>query len=161
MSSSDLPDGEDPAPATVLSSTVDFLNAGGNLGTLLQGAIFGTLVSVATGGINIIQSTVGLVVAPIDALAESVGAFVESTILAPLGIIETTADASAVATADQFGPFAVLVGTGLVLGSFWLIVQFLEEDETSDIIAVPGFPDAPDFGGLLQVGVEEESEDDN
>lgn len=160
MSSSQLPEGEDPAPATVLSSTVDFLNSGGNLGTLLQGAIFGTIVSAATGGINIIQSTVGLVVAPIDGLATSVSAVINSTILAPLGIIETTADASAAATADQFGPFAVVVGVGLVLASFWLIIQFLEEDETSDILAVPGFPDAPDFGGMLQVGVEEESEDE-
>jgi len=95
MSASDaLPSGDSPSPNSVLTGTIAFLNGGGQLGTLLQGAIFGTLVSFATGGINIIQSGIALVVAPLDALANTVDQAVASLILAPLGIIETTANTS-------------------------------------------------------------------
>lgn len=159
MSASDeLPSGDEPSPNTVLTGTISFLNAGGSLGTLLQGAIFGTIVSVATGGINFIQSAFALVIAPVDALATSTEQFVASTILAPLGIIEETADASAVAAGSEFGVFALPVGVAIVLGAFWLIIQFLEQDETSDTIPIPGFPDTPDIGPL-NIGVEEEDED--
>lgn len=153
----ELPSGDDPSPNSVLTGTISFLNGGGSLGTLLQGAIFGTIVSFATGGVNLIQSAFGLVIAPLDALASSVTQFVDSAILAPLGIIETTAEASATATASEFGPFAILVGTGLVLGSFWLITQFLQERETSDVVPIPGFADAPEIPGL-PLGVTEENE---
>lgn len=160
MSASDkLPSGDDPSPNEVLTGTIGFLNADGKLGTLLQGAIFGTVVSIATGGINFIQSLFGLIVSPIDAFATSTTRFVESTILAPLGIIETTAETSGSAISTQFGPFALLVGVAIVLGAFWLIIKFLEEDETSDTLPIPGFPDVPDIGPF-GVGVEEEEDDD-
>lgn len=159
MSASDeLPSGENPAPTTVLTGTIGFLNAGGQLGTLLQGAIFGTFVSFTTGGINFIQSGFALLVAPVDALAQSVGQAVDSLILAPLGIVETTAETSAVATSEQFGVFALLVGVCLVLAAYWIITKFLEQSETSDTLPLPGFPDTPDVGPL-QIGVEEEDED--
>lgn len=161
MSAADeLPGGDNPSPNSVLTGTIAFLNSGGSLGTLLQGALFGGLVSFATGGVNIIQSAIGLVVAPLDALAVSVTKFVDSAILAPLGIIETTAEASATATASEFGPFAILVGVGLVLGSYWMITQYLEEEETGDTVAIPGIGDAPDIPGL-PLGVTEENEDED
>lgn len=154
-----LPSGDSPSPNSVLSGTIGFLNAGGNLGTLLQGAIFGTIVSFATGGVNLIQSAFALVVSPLDALADSVEAFVEASILAPLGIIETTAEASASATASEFGPFAIIVGVALVLGSFWMITMYLEQSETSDTLPIPGLGDAPDIPGI-PLGVTEENEDE-
>lgn len=161
MSASDeLPAGDDPSSNSVLTGTIGFLDAGGQLGTLLQGAIFGTLVSFATGGINLIQSMFGLIISPIDGLAESVDQFIASAILAPLGIIESTADTSAAATSEQFGVFAVLVGVSLVLGAWWIITKYLEQSETSDTIPLPGFPDTPDIGPL-EVGVEEEDEVDD
>jgi hypothetical protein len=147
----------DGSPNAVLNGTINFLESGGTLGRLLQGSIFGILVSIATGGVNLIQSVFGLVVAPLDAAASVVSQFFIATVLGPLGIIETTADASGGAIASQFGPFALLVGVGVVLGAFWLIIQFLEEDQTPDFVAVPGFPDIPAIGPL-DVGVEEEDE---
>ncbi|WP_256403254.1 hypothetical protein [Halorubrum salinum] len=160
MSSSGLPSGDNPSPNAVLGGTIEYLSNGGSLGTLLQGAIFGTIVSFATGGVNLIQSAFGLVVAPLDALRASVSQFVDSAILAPLGIIETTAEASASATASEFGPFAIIVGVGLVLASFWMITQYLEEPETGDTLAIPGLGDAPDIPGL-PLGVTEENEDED
>lgn len=161
MSASDeLPSGENPAPSTVLTGTISFLNAGGNLGTLLQGAIFGTIVSVATGGVNLIQSVFNLVVAPLDAIAVATGAFVDATVIEPLGIISTTAEASARSIASQFGPFAFIVGMAVLLGGFWLMTQYLRQSETSDTLAIPGFPDIPAVGPI-DVGVTEEGEEDN
>jgi len=142
----------------VLTGTIAFLNGGGQLGTLLQGAIFGTLVSFATGGINIIQSGIALVVAPLDALANTVDQAVASLILAPLGIIETTAETSGAATSEQFGVFSLLVGVALVLAAYWMITKYLEQSETSDTLPIPG------LGETLLVpplGVTEENEDEN
>jgi len=156
--SDELPSGSNPAPSSVLTGTIGFLSAGGQLGTLLQGAIFGVLVSGVTGGINIIQSGIALVVAPLDALAETVDQAVASLILAPLGIIETTAETSGEATSDQFGVFALFVGVVLVLGSYWIITKYLEQSETSDTLPIPGLGDAP---GFLPLGVTEENEDEN
>ncbi|EMA68898.1 hypothetical protein C461_04687 [Halorubrum aidingense JCM 13560] len=148
-----LPSGDDPAPNSVLTGTIGFLNAGGTLGTLLQGAIFGTLVSVFTEGVNVIQSFGNLVVSPIDATAEATIATISATIIEPLGIVETSAAASATSIGDQFGPFAFIVGIVVLLAGFWIIIQFLEEDETSDTFIVPGFPDLP------FVGVDEENDE--
>ncbi|SMO91378.1 hypothetical protein [Halorubrum cibi] len=155
----ELPSGDDPSPNTVLTGTIGYLNADGTLGTLLQGAIFGTLVSVATGGVDLIQSVFGLVVAPLDAMAAAIGEFIDATVLEPLGIISTTAETSATSIAAQFGPFALLTGVGVVLGAFWMITQFLEQEETSDTLAIPGFPDIPAIGPI-DVGVTEEGEED-
>ena len=156
MSASDaLPDGSDPSPNTVLSSTISFLDRGGDLGTLLQGAIFGTLVSVATGGINLVQSIVGLAVAPVDSLATATTAAVDAVIVEPLGIIAETAGVSATAIGDQFGPFAFLVGLGVVLIGMYAVTQYLQEEETSDVSIVPGVPDLP------FIGVTEEGEEDS
>ena len=156
--SDELPSGENPSPNAVLGGTISFLDKGGQLGTLLQGAIFGILVQAATGGINIIQSGIALVVAPLDALSNTVDQAVDSIILAPLGIIETTADTSGAAASDQFGVFALFVGVGLVLGSYWIITKYLEQSETSDTLPIPGLGDAP---GFLPLGVTEENEDEN
>ena len=160
MSASDeLPSGEDPSPNSVLTGTIGFLNAGGDLGTLLQGALFGTLVSVSQGGINLIQSAFNLVVTPIDLLVGASSSFVEAVLIEPLGIVETGAQTSADALAAQFGIFGFIVGIAVLLGGFYLIIQYLERRETSDIIPIPGVPDAPDIGPI-DPGVTEEGEDE-
>ncbi|OYR59940.1 hypothetical protein [Halorubrum ezzemoulense] len=149
----ELPSGDDPSPNAVLTGTIGYLNADGTLGTLLQGAIFGTLVSVFTGGVNLIQSIVGLITAPIDATGEATIATIEATVIEPLGIVTASAQASATSIGDQFGVFAFIVGLAILLGGFLLVIQFLQEDETSDTFIVPGFPDLP------YVGVDEENDE--
>lgn len=149
----ELPSGDDPSPNSVLTGTIGYLNADGTLGTLLQGAIFGTLVSVFTGGVNLIQSIVGLITAPIDATGEATIATIEATVIEPLQIVISGAQASAASIESQFGVFAFIVGLAILLGGFLLIIQFLQEDETSDTFVVPGFPDLP------YVGVDEENDE--
>jgi hypothetical protein len=160
MSASDeLPAGEDPSPNSVLTGTIGFLNAGGDLGTLLQGALFGTLVSVSQGGINLVQSAFNLVVTPIDLLVDAAGSFVEAVFIEPLGIVETGAATSAGAIAAQFGVFGFIVSIVVLLGGFYVIQQYLEDRDTSDIIPIPGVPDAPAIGPI-DPGVTEEGEDE-
>jgi len=149
----------DGSPDGVLNGTVNFLANGGKLSRLLQGSIFGLVISIATGGINFIQSVFALLVSPLDVAADLVPAFFEATVLEPLGVIVAGAQASASGIAAQFGVFALPVGMIVVLGTFFIMVQFLEEEETPDFIAIPGFPDIPDVLGL-QLGVEEEDETD-
>lgn len=149
----ELPTGDDPSPNAVLTGTIGYLQADGTLGTLLQGAIFGTLVSVFTGGVNLIQSIFNLVVSPIDATTEATIATIDATVIEPLGIIIVGAQTSAASVESQFGVFAFLVGLVIVLGGFLVIVQFLQEDETPDTFVVPGFPDIP------FIGVEEENDE--
>ena len=149
----ELPTGDDPSPNSVLTGTIGYLQADGTLGTLLQGAFFGTLVSVFTGGVNLIQSIFNLIVSPIDATTEATIATIDATIIEPLGIIIAGAQASATSVSEQFGLFAFLVGLAIVLGGFWLIIQYLEQPESSDSFVVPALPDIPG------IGVEEEDED--
>lgn len=157
MATLDTGDGD---PNDVLNGVINFLGSdGGNLGTLLQGSIFGLVVSVATGGINFVQSVFALVVAPLDSAADIVAQFFESTVLAPLGIAEATAETSAAAISAQFGPFALPVGIAVILIAFWIMIQFLEEESTPDFVAIPGFPDIPDVGPF-DPGVEEEDDDE-
>ena len=149
----ELPTGDDPSPNSVLTGTIGYLQADGTLGTLLQGAFFGTLVSVFTGGVNLIQSIFNLVVSPIDATTEATIATIDATVIEPLGIIIAGAQASATSVGSQFGLFGFVVGLVIVLFGFLVIIQFLEEDETSDTFIVPGFPDIP------FIGVDEENDE--
>jgi hypothetical protein len=141
-----LPSGSDPSPNEVLTGTIGYLSADGTLGTLLQGAIFGTLVSVFTGGINLIQSIVALPVAAVDSLRKAATEAVDATITEPLGIVTSGAETSAQAIASQFGVFGFIAGLGVFLGGSYLVIQFLEEDETGNVVAIPLDLDLPFLG---------------
>lgn len=147
----------DGSPNAVLNGTINFLSTGGKLGKLLQGSIFGIGLSISQGGINFIQSVFALLVSPLDSGAELVPKFFGATVIEPLDVVVSGAQASAIGVADQFGVFALPAALGIVLATFFLMTQFLEEDSTPDFIAIPGFPDIPDVLGL-QLGVEEEDE---
>ncbi|EMA01814.1 hypothetical protein C437_15381 [Haloarcula vallismortis ATCC 29715] len=149
----------DGSPNSVLNGTINFLNSGGSLGKLLQGSIFGVGLSISQGGINFIQSVFALLVSPLDSGAELVPAFFEATVIEPLGVLTAGAEASAIGIANQFGPFALPAAMVTVLVTFFIMIQFLEEEETPDFIAIPGFPDIPDIGPLA-VGTDEEKGED-
>lgn len=155
----ELPAGSNPSPTTVLSGTIGYLNKGGEVGTLLQGALFGTLVSFFTGGVDLIQSAFSLITTPIDLLVTASDSFVEAVFVEPLGIVETGAETSAGAL-SSFGILGFVVGVAVLLGGFYVIQIYLEDRDTSDIIPIPGVPDAPDIGPI-DPGVTEEGEDED
>jgi len=152
MSASDaLPSGDSPSPNSVLTGTIAFLNGGSHSARCCRARSSGRSCRF-TGGINIIQSGIALVVAPLDALANTVDQAVASLILAPLGIIETTANTSGSSGVEQFGVFSILVGVGLVLATYWSITKYLEPVETSDTLPIPGLRGR---SGFLPLGVTE------
>lgn len=138
-------------PEGVLSGTANFFASGGKPATVLLASVFGVVVSIAQGGINVLQSIFNLIAQPLDAGGVAIATAFEATIVEPLQVLISGAGVSA-DSLDTFGFIALPVGVALLLGSYWLIVQYLEEDETSDTVVVPGFPDLPFFG------VEEEDE---
>jgi len=142
----------DGRPSAVLGGVANFFANGGRPATLILGSIFGIVFSIARGGIDVIQSIIGLVTSPLDAGAASVSAVFNAFLVEPLGVLIAGADASA-SSIQQFGIIGLLIGTALILGSYLLLTQYLEEPETPDFIPAPGFPDLP------FVGVAEESDD--
>jgi len=156
----ELPSGSNPSPNTVLTGTIAFLNKGGELGTLLQGALFGTLVSFFTGGVDLIQSSFSLITTPLDLLVMASDSFVTAVFVEPLGIVQTGAETSAGAISSQFGIFGFVVGICVLLAGFYVIQLYLEDRGTSDVIPIPGVPDAPDIGPI-DPGVTEEGEDED
>lgn len=149
----ELPDSDNADAASILSGSIAFTSGDGSVGALLLGALSGTIFSVYQGGINIFQAIVGFITTPIDGAAEATAATIDATIVAPLEIVISGAGVSA-ASLGQFGFLAFIAGLAVLLGGFFLIIQFLEEPETSDTFIVPGFPDLP------FIGVTEENEDE-
>lgn len=144
----------DGSPTGVLSGAASFFSGGGKPATILLASVFGVVISIAQGGINVIQSLFGFIAGVIDAGAESAAAVFSATLIEPLGVLISGSQVSA-DSLDAFGVLAILVGTGLLLGVYWMITQYLEQRETSDTTIVPGFPDLP-FFGVTEEGEREE-----
>lgn len=142
----------DGSPTGVLSGVATYFGSGGTPAQALLASVFGVIISISQGGINVIQSIFGFIAGIIDAGADAAGAVFRATLIEPLGVLITGSEVSA-NSLGQFGFLAILVGVVLLLAVYWLITQFLEEEETSDFTIVPGAPDLP------FIGVEEEGED--
>lgn len=143
----------DGSPTDILSGMASFFSQGGKAGTVVLASFMGLLISIAQGGINILQSIFNLIAEPLDAGAEGIGTAFRAILVEPLGVLITGSQVSA-ESLEQFGFLAILVGVGLLLAAWWMVTQYLQEEETSDTIPTPGFPDLPFFG------VTEEGEDD-
>lgn len=150
----ELPDSDNADASSILSGSIAFTSGGGSVGALVLGVISGTIYSVFQGGINIIQSIIGFITTPIDQAGQATAATIEATVTAPLRIVISGADVSA-ESLTQFGFLGFVVGVVVLLAGYFVIIQFLEQSETSDTFIVPGFPDLP------VLGVTEENEDEN
>lgn len=142
----------DGSPTGVLSGVATYFGQGGTPAQALLASVFGIVLSISQGGINVIQSLFGFIAGVIDAGADAAAAVFRATLIEPLGVLITGSEVSA-GSLEQFGFLAIMVGVALLLGVYWMITQYLEEEETSDTTIVPGFPDLPFFG------VEEEGDD--
>lgn len=110
------------------------------------------LLALATSAITGLQTFVELLLTPfrllIDLAQASVGAF----FLEPLGIVTAGAEASQQGV-REFGIFGLLVAIAIVLAAFYMVLRYLQEEETSDLI--PGFVSDALSG---YVGVQEEAD---
>ena len=82
------------------------------------------MVSIFSGGIDIIQSAFNLVTAPLGDLTDASGELVDAIIEAPLEIVTSGASTSATAISNQFGPLAFIVGVSITLAGYWIVIQY-------------------------------------
>jgi len=142
----------------IIKGVTNYVSSGGRVSTLLIGGIFGTILSFFQGGVNVIQSVFGVVAGVIDNMGDATVQIVEGLITDPLAIVSAGSQVTQNAL-QNYGVIAFLVGVAILLASFWMITQFLEERETPDVLAPPGFPDIPEIPGTgIDVGVTEEGE---
>lgn len=125
---------------------------GKSLTNIAKQGIGGWLLALAVAAITGVQQVVDLlVVTPVEVMTGVAETAAASILESPLDIIDSGAEESASAVAE-FGIFAILVAVALVLASFWIVSQYLEREETSDL--VPGIMvDVVPF-----VGVDEEED---
>lgn len=130
-------------------------DADGLEGILMQGiggAFLAFFTALATGIL-----TVGdFVIEPLAAFADA-GVQIVETLFGDVltGIVGAGARESAESLTGDFslGPFTIVLAVGVLLLTWWLISQYLQEDETSNIIPGVGY-DIP-FVGTEEEGDEE------
>lgn len=145
-------------PTEVNSSVVNFLSDGGDVATVITGMITGLGTSVFIGIGDIVNAVVGFITSPFKGGADAIEKLISGILGSPGEILDTTAQTTGTAISEQFGWMAYPVGVAVVLGSLYLVVQYLEQRETGDTFV--GLPfDTPDFGPF-DIGVTEEGEDE-
>jgi hypothetical protein len=148
----------------VLNGVSDFLDSGGTIGTLLTSSVIGLIVSPIIGLIDLIDAVFAFFSVPFAETADSVADLQGAFLQAPARLLESGAQISESAIASVFGEtvagiFALPITVGIVVLSLFMVVQYLQEDETGDTL--PGLPvDVPDVFGL-ELGVQEEGEDED
>ena len=113
------------------------------------------ILAVITAGVAGLQSLLQLLLVPVDLMVELANASVAAFFLEPFGIVTSGASTTADAVGD-FGIFGLLVAIGIVLASIYIIAQFLEREDTTDV-PIPGFIVDPPLPGI---GVDEQEEED-
>lgn len=146
-----------------IRGVVSYLSSGGSITTLFTSSIAGLIISPIIAGIDIINAVAAFFTTPFvegaDATANLTAAFLD----APANLLESGARISEGALAvfvgeSLAGILALPIATAVVLLSLFLVVQFLQEEETGDTL--PALPfDVPDIFGL-ELGVTEEGEKD-
>lgn len=115
----------------------------------------GWLLAVSTAAITGLQTFLDLLLTPIDLMLQLANASVNAFFLEPFGIITEGSEASAQGVAE-FGVFGLIIAVLVVLGSIFIIAQFLERQDTTDV-PIPGLLIDPPIPGI---GVEEEEQED-
>lgn len=146
------------SPKDVLSGMISFIQAGGTLGNVLSGFIFGLGASLFLGVGQIIDAVANFIATPFLEGGQAIATLITGLFTAPATILEETAFTSATGISQQFGWLAFLVGVGVVLAALYMVVQYLEQRETGDTFI--GLPfDTPDIGPF-EIGVTEETEEE-
>jgi len=148
---------------SILNGMVDYISAGGSIVSVLQASVVGVLLSPFLALSNIIQAIGSFFTIPFTQGGIAIGEMITALFSAPAGLIQSGTNISENALSMFFsenlaGILALPVAVGVVLLSLFLVSVYLNEEETGDTL--PGtFIDVPDIGPL-QLGVEEEDEED-
>jgi hypothetical protein len=113
------------------------------------------ILAVITAGVAGLQSLLQLLLVPVELLVDLANASISAFFVEPFGIVSRGATTTAQAV-EEFGILGLLVAVGIVLATIYLIAQFLEREDTTDV-PIPGFIVDPPLPGI---GVDEEEQED-
>ncbi|WP_311171801.1 hypothetical protein [Halobellus ordinarius] len=139
-------------------SATELLNRakGSSLTNIAKRGFGAWLLSISAGFITGTQAIIDLlIITPANLLIgladSSIGAF----LLEPLGIVIAGSQASQEGV-RAFGLFGLIVAVVLVLATFWIIIQYINRQDTTDV-PIPGLT----FDVIPFVGADEEADVDD
>lgn len=113
------------------------------LSAVLGRAVILPIVTLFASLAGLVVSALNVPITTLDALARGIGSLVSVTFGVPTNLLQTGGRISAQNLAI-FGFAAVLVAMALILGIFWMISAYRDEEETGNVF--PGLPfDIPGF----------------
>lgn len=149
---------------SILSGILTYISNGGSIVSVLQASIVGLVLSPFLALANIITAVGTFFTTPFRQGGLALGDLIIAFFRAPAQLLQTAAqineDALRIFLSDSLaGLFAFPLTMAVVLAGLFLMMVYLQEEETGDTL--PGLPfDVPDFGPF-QFGVEEEDDADD
>lgn len=125
---------------------------GSSLTDIAKRGFGGWLLAIAAAAITGLQSMLELLLTPIRLLRDLMAASINAFFLEPLGIVIAGSNTTT-AGVREFGIFGLLVAVAIVLATFYLIIRYLQEAETTDV-PIPGLV----VDVIPWVGAEEEAD---
>jgi uncharacterized membrane protein len=139
-------------------SATELLNRakGQNLTNIARRGFGAWLLSVSAGFITGTQSIIDLlIITPANLLTNFMGASLNAFLIDPLGVIIAGSEASQQGV-RAFGLFGLIVGVVVVLATLWIIIQYINRQDTTDV-PIPGLT----FDVIPFVGADEEADVDD
>lgn len=121
-----------------MASALDYIDraAGVSLTDIAKRGFGGWLLAIAASAITGMQALLNLFLAPIRLMIDLMRASINAFFLEPLGIVIAGSNASTQGVME-FGIFGLLVAVAIVLTAFYMVIQYLQEAETTDV-PIPG-----------------------
>ncbi|KOX92816.1 hypothetical protein AMS69_10165 [Haloarcula rubripromontorii] len=126
-----------------LSGVTNFLQDGGDAGKVLSASIIGLIVSPVVAVIDVVNAVANFFAQPFDNAGDAIGSLLTGLFEAPGNLLTAGADISETALRSALGEtlagtLAFPITVGIVMLALYLVVRYLREDETGDVL--PGLP---------------------
>ncbi|GGK64623.1 hypothetical protein [Haloarcula sebkhae] len=126
-----------------LSGITTFLQADGDAGKVLSASIIGLIVSPVIAVVDVIYAVANFFSQPFNSAGDAIGSLLEGLFEAPGNLLIAGAEVSENVLRSIFsdtlaGLLAFPVTVALVIAGLFLVVRYLNEDETGDTL--PGVP---------------------
>lgn len=122
-----------------------------SLDNVIAKSIFIPIVAFFTSIAGLIYSIFAVPISVMDAFAEAGGLLVDAIFGGAADFLDvswtTSAQAWMSGVWNQFGPFTILVATGVFLGIFYMLAKYRAMEVTGNVL--PGFSDVPSFIPLI------------
>jgi hypothetical protein len=126
-----------------LSGVTNFLQDGGDAGKVLSASIIGLIVSPVVAVIDVVNAVANFFAQPFNNAGDAIGSLLTGLFEAPGNLLTAGADISETALRSALGEtlagtLAFPITVGIVMFALYLVVRYLREDETGDVL--PGLP---------------------